>query len=629
MNTRRLLGGRYEVGEVIGRGGMADVHAGFDTRLSRQVAIKLLRSDLARDAVFLARFRREAQSAAGLNHPNIVAIFDSGEDDSTDPTTGVEVHFPYIVMEVVDGRTLREHLTATGPMPAAEAGRIVSDVLAALDYSHSKGIVHRDIKPANVMLGRGGAIKVMDFGIARALADSAATMTQTQSVVGTAQYFSPEQAQGKPVDARSDLYSTGCMLFELLTGRTPFVGETAVAIAYQHVGEPATPPSSIRSAVPAAYDAITLHAMVKDRDARYQTALEFRDDLLAAGEGRAISAAARGTAANGTGGFGVGAGGAAVGAVGDAAATTVLSEVGGPGGGSGMPPQDLRYDDDYDDEPLTRAGRRASQDPPKRRGAAYVLLTLAALAALALLFVLGRSILAQNAKPDQVAVPYLINQTEEQARALLSARKLLIDARNVTNDTVAKGLVVDQDPDSETMVSIGSTVTVQVSSGPGQAAIPSLAGLTKDAAVTALKILNFPTPGVVVLDDPSQAKDAVIGTDPPAGTVVPLTQQITLKVASGKVAVPSLVDQNQVTAQATLAGLKLLYAVAERVPTADTTILEGTVLSQDIVPGTLVDVGSTVNVKIAIRLISTVTVTAPQPPPPPSTSSTATSTTGG
>ncbi|HPV80754.1 MAG TPA: protein kinase, partial [Dermatophilaceae bacterium] len=195
MNTRRLLGGRYEVGEVIGRGGMADVHAGFDTRLSRQVAIKLLRSDLARDAVFLARFRREAQSAAGLNHPNIVAIFDSGEDDSTDPTTGVAVHFPYIVMEVVDGRTLREHLTATGPMPAAEAGRIVSDVLAALDYSHSKGIVHRDIKPANVMLGRGGAIKVMDFGIARALADSAATMTQTQSVVGTAQYFSPEQAR--------------------------------------------------------------------------------------------------------------------------------------------------------------------------------------------------------------------------------------------------------------------------------------------------------------------------------------------------------------------------------------------------------------------------------------------------
>ena len=281
-NTERtVLNDRYELEQRIGRGGMADVFLARDLLLDRPVAIKVLFPEFAIDPNFVERFRREAQSAAGLNHPNIVAIFDSGEDDSTDPTTGVAVHVPYIVMEVVDGRTLREHLTATGPMPAAEAGRIVSDVLAALDYSHSKGIVHRDIKPANVMLGRGGAIKVMDFGIARALADSAATMTQTQSVVGTAQYFSPEQAQGKPVDARSDLYSTGCMLFELLTGRTPFVGETAVAIAYQHVGEPATPPSSIRSAVPAAYDAITLHAMVKDRDARYQTALEFRDDLLA------------------------------------------------------------------------------------------------------------------------------------------------------------------------------------------------------------------------------------------------------------------------------------------------------------------------------------------------------------
>ena len=622
MSTRRLLGGRYEVGEVIGRGGMADVHAGFDTRLSRPVAIKLLRSDLARDAVFLARFRREAQSAAGLNHPNIVAIFDSGEDDNLDPTTGVTVHIPYIVMEVVDGRTLREHLTATGPMPAYEAGRIVSDVLAALDYSHSKGIVHRDVKPANVMLGRGGAVKVMDFGIARAIADSAATMTQTQSVVGTAQYFSPEQAQGKPVDARSDLYSTGCMLFELLTGRTPFVGESVVSIAYQHVGEPATAPSSIRSAVPAAYDAITLHAMVKDRDARYQSAVEFRDDLLAAGEGRVISAAARGTAAGGPAAM-LGSGAAGVGD-GDPAATTVLTGVGGPGRGPGMPRDEA--DDDYHAGPLTRAGRRA-QDPPQRRGAAYVLLTFAALAALAVLFVLGRSILAQNAKPEQVAVPYLINQTEEQARSLLSARKLVIDARNVTNATVAKGLVVDQDPDSDTMVSIGSTVTVMVSSGPGQAAIPSVAGLTKDAAITALTILGFPAPGFVVLDDPSQAKDAVIGTDPPVGTVVPVTQQITLKIASGKVAVPSLVDQNQVTAQATLTGLKLVYLVAERVPTADTTILEGTVLSQDIVPGTLVEVGSTVKVKIAIRVASTVTVTAP--PSTTSTTSTATSTSGG
>ncbi|MBK6441265.1 MAG: Stk1 family PASTA domain-containing Ser/Thr kinase [Actinomycetales bacterium] len=614
MSTRRLLGGRYEIGEVIGRGGMADVHAGFDTRLSRPVAIKLLRSDLARDSVFLSRFRREAQSAAGLNHPNIVAIFDSGEDESIDPTSGVTVHVPYIVMEVVDGRTLREHLTATGPLAAVEAGRIVEDVLAALDYSHSKGIVHRDIKPANVMLGRGGAVKVMDFGIARAIADSAATMTQTQSVVGTAQYLSPEQAQGKPVDARSDLYSTGCMLFELLTGRTPFVGETAVSIAYQHVGEPATPPSAIRSAVPAAYDAITLHAMVKDREARYQSALEFRDDLVAAREGRPLSAAAIGSAAGARPGLP-----GASATVGSSAPTTVLAEV--PDPDPAFVPQDRMP---LEDEPLSRADRRAAQEPPKRRTAAYVLLTLAALAALAVLFILGRSILAQNAKPEQVAVPYLINQTEDQARALLSARKLVMDVRNVTNATVAKGLIVDQDPDSDTMVNVGTSVQVMVSSGPGQAAIPAVAGLNKDAAITQLKLLGFNALGVLVVDDPSQPKDAVISADPPIGSVIPFTNQITLKVASGKVAVPALVDLNQITAQAALSGLKLKYAVAEKVPTADTTILEGTVLSQDVPAGTLVDVGSTVNVKIAIRIASTVTVTSP--PPTTAPTSTATST---
>lgn len=618
MSTRRLLGGRYEVGEIIGRGGMADVHAGFDTRLSRPVAIKLLRSDLARDGVFISRFRREAQAAAGLSHPNIVAIYDSGEDEGSDPTTGLPTHVPYIVMEVVDGRTLREHLNATGPLAAVEAGRIVADVLTALDYSHSKGIVHRDIKPANVMLGRGGAVKVMDFGIARAIADSAATMTQTQSVVGTAQYLSPEQAQGKPVDTRSDLYSTGCMLFELLTGRTPFIGETAISIAYQHVGEPPSPPSSVREAVPAAYDAITLHAMVKDRDARYQTATDFRDDLQAAREGRPISAAAAGTA------LGTGmhlADGHAGAVAGGAAQTTVLTGVGAAPPMTGMP-----FDDD---EPPTRASRRGAQEPPKRRGAAYVLLTLAALAALAVLFVLGRSILAQNAKPEQVTVPYLINQTEEQARAVLSARRLVIDVRNVTNSDVAKGLVVDQDPDADSLLAVGSPVTVMVSSGPGQAAIPAVAGLARDAAITQITLLGFKnTPGVLVVDDPAQPKDFVISTDPPIGSVVPLTNQITLRVASGKVAVPQLVDLNQVVAQSTLAGLKLKYAVAEKVPTADTTVLEGTVLSQDVAAGTLVDVGATVNVKIAIRIQSTVTVTK-TPPPSPTSGPTSTSTASG
>ena len=214
----KLLGGRYEVGELLGRGGMAEVHRGYDTRLGRQVAIKMLRSELARDNTFLVRFRREAQSAAGLNHASIVAVYDHGEDILTE-TGGAQVKVPYIVMEFVDGKTLRQVITERGTVGATEALRITEGVLDALGYSHRNGIVHRDIKPANVMIAPDGSIKVMDFGIARAMADANATMTQTSAVIGTAQYLSPEQAQGQSVDERSDLYSTGCMLFELLTGR--------------------------------------------------------------------------------------------------------------------------------------------------------------------------------------------------------------------------------------------------------------------------------------------------------------------------------------------------------------------------------------------------------------------------
>ena len=203
--TPRILGGRYEVGELVGRGGMADVHAGHDTRLGRPVAIKILRSDLARDPSFLQRFRREAQASAGLNHANIVAVYDSGEDTFVEAAGGT-VDIPYIVMEFVDGQTLREILNEEKKVSADEACRIMMGVLSALEYSHSKGIVHRDIKPGNVMVTRGGSVKVMDFGIARALADVGATMTSAQAVVGTARYLSPEQAQGQSVDARTDLY---------------------------------------------------------------------------------------------------------------------------------------------------------------------------------------------------------------------------------------------------------------------------------------------------------------------------------------------------------------------------------------------------------------------------------------
>jgi eukaryotic-like serine/threonine-protein kinase len=266
MTQPRLLGGRYELDGVVGRGGMAEVYRARDIRLDRVVAVKTLREDLARDQTFQARFRREAQSAASLNHPSIVAVYDTGEDNHGSATV------PYIVMEYVDGRTVRDLMRADRRLLPERALEITDGVLRALDYSHRNGIVHRDIKPANVMVTRNGDIKVMDFGIARAVSDAQATMTQTAQVIGTAQYLSPEQARGERVDARSDLYSTGCLLYELLTGRPPFTGDSPVAIAYQHVTENPVPPSRVDPEIPPWADAIVMKAMAKDPVRRYQTA---------------------------------------------------------------------------------------------------------------------------------------------------------------------------------------------------------------------------------------------------------------------------------------------------------------------------------------------------------------------
>jgi eukaryotic-like serine/threonine-protein kinase len=274
MTQPRLVGARYEIGDLIGYGGMAEVHRGRDVRLGREVAIKVLRADLARDPSFLNRFRREAQSAAGLNHPSIVSVYDTGEDVGPDGTMQ-----PYIVMEYVEGRTLRDILKTEGRLPPRRAMEITADVCAALDFSHRAGLVHRAVKPANVMITQSGAVKVMDFGIARAVADNSATVTQTANVIGTAQYLSPEQARGESVDARSDVYSTGCLLYELVTGVPPFQGDSPVAVAYQHVRENATMPSSRVPGLPRSLDSIVMKALAKNPLNRYQSAAEMRSDL--------------------------------------------------------------------------------------------------------------------------------------------------------------------------------------------------------------------------------------------------------------------------------------------------------------------------------------------------------------
>src|ERR1700742_2075237 len=289
MTQPRLLGERYELDGVVGRGGMAEVYRARDLRLDRTVAIKTLRADLARDQTFQARFRREAQSAASLNNPSIVAVYDTGED--LDVSTGAPV--PFIVMEYVDGRTVRDLLIEGDRLLPERTLEITSGVLRALDYPHQAGIVHRDIKPGNVMVTRNGDIKVMDFGIARAMSDAQATMTQTAQVIGTAQYLSPEQARGERVDARFDLYSTGCLMYELLTGRPPFTGDSPVAIAYQHVRENPVPPSQIDPSLPPWADSIVLKAMAKSPADRYQSAAEMLMDVQRAMNGMAVAAPTR------------------------------------------------------------------------------------------------------------------------------------------------------------------------------------------------------------------------------------------------------------------------------------------------------------------------------------------------
>jgi beta-lactam-binding protein with PASTA domain/predicted Ser/Thr protein kinase len=597
-SATRLLGGRYQVGALIGRGGMAEVHAGHDTRLGRTVAIKMLRSDLARDPSFLARFRREAQSAAGLNHPAIVAVYDSGEDEDTE-SGGAKVALPYIVMEFVEGRTLHEILNETTVMEPDEAARVTEGVLDALSYSHRMGIVHRDIKPANVMLTPAGAVKVMDFGIARAIADTAATMTQTQSVIGTAQYLSPEQAQGNPVDARSDLYSAGCLLYELLTGRTPFVGDSPVAIAYQHVGQAPKPPSTYQPDLSADLDAVVLHALVKDRDGRYQDAAQFRSDLAAARRGQPISSEAHRTAA-----------GAVLGAaVLSADPTMAMAQMGAQSDptqvvGTQGPTQ-------HNTASLPAVGHDPAEEPPKRHKATYVLLAVAVVAALVLVALAGKAMFGGTAAPPSLTVPSVISLTQPQAVAKLQSAGFLVSVSTATS-TKDKGTVIDQSPSAGERHPAKTTVNITVSSGPGDIVVPDVTGFTQESAQAAIKAVGLTIGQVVVVDDPTVNKGLVIETVPKANVSVPAGSAVTLRVSSGKVKVPDVVGANRAAAQQTLTNAGLKYTTRF----ADSTQPEGTVLAQTHA-GETVDVGTEI-----VLTVAQLPQPTPTPTPTPTTPST-------
>ncbi|MFG2718623.1 Stk1 family PASTA domain-containing Ser/Thr kinase [Streptomyces sp. NPDC048416] len=512
MEEPRRLGGRYELGQVLGRGGMAEVYLAHDTRLGRTVAVKTLRADLARDPSFQARFRREAQSAASLNHPAIVAVYDTGEDYVDN------VSIPYIVMEYVDGSTLRELLHSGRKLLPERTLEMTIGILQALEYSHRNGIVHRDIKPANVMLTRTGQVKVMDFGIARAMGDSGMTMTQTAAVIGTAQYLSPEQAKGEQVDARSDLYSTGCLLYELLTVRPPFVGDSPVAVAYQHVREEPQPPSNFDSEITPEMDAIVLKALVKDPAYRYQSADEMRADIEAYLDGQPVAA----TATLGAVGYGNGYDGYNNG-YGNDQATTALRQADPAGQTSMLPP--VNPDDGgygYDDRPDRRR--------QKKSHTSTVLLILAGVLVLVGAILIGKSLFSGNADSKSVPVPQLVGSTQGDAEK--SATNIGVKMSVSKNEPCAdqpKGNICTQTPASGTTMKKGETVTVTVSTGAPKIEVPDVTQKDKDSATQLLQKKGFQVKTKEV--ESSSAPGTVDKQDPTGGSQAEKNSTVTLTIA--------------------------------------------------------------------------------------------------
>jgi beta-lactam-binding protein with PASTA domain/tRNA A-37 threonylcarbamoyl transferase component Bud32 len=561
MAEPHRIGGRYEVGELLGRGGMAEVRKGVDVRLGRTVAIKRLRTDLASDTTFQARFRREAQSAASLNDPTIVSVYDTGEEMSTD---GSNVAQPYIVMEYVAGRTLRDVLREGRKILPERALEITSGVLRALDYSHRAGIIHRDIKPGNVMLTPAGDVKVMDFGIARAVSDASSTMTQTAAVVGTAQYLSPEQARGETVDSRSDVYSTGCLLYELLTGRPPFVGDSPVSVAYQHVREQAQPPSAHDEEITPELDAIVMKALAKNVGDRYASAAAMKSDIDRFLEGKPVQAPAV----------------------------------------AAVPPTDFFGTDDQ--TRVTSAVQETQEDdqPGRRRRGPVILLIIVLLALIAAALIFGPKLF--QAAPEQQSVPTITGLTRDQAERTITDSDLAVgEVTTAASTEVAQGRVISQEPQAGDQVDPGDKVDFVVSAGKPQVDLPDVVGQAKDDAADQLRSLGLRV--VLTQRDADDPKDEVVEMQPPAGTSVADASKVTLFWSDGPELVPNVVGKTEGEATDLIekAGFKV-----SRVTDSTTAAKKGTVLQQSPASGQNLDEGSTV----------TIVVSAYEAPPPPASS---------
>jgi len=619
---------------------MADVYRGTDLRLGRDVAVKILRADLARDPQFLARFRREAQSVAGLNHVSIVAVYDSGEESQGDGVDGVKA--PYIIMEIVHGETLKD-LLKSGELTIDQAVEYTLGVLAALEYSHKAGIVHRDIKPGNVMVcGGSGRVKVMDFGIARAVTDSSATMTQTQAVVGTAQYLSPEQALGETVDARSDLYSAGCLLYELLTGKPPFQGDSPVSVAYQHVQGIAAPPSKLNPEVSSALDSVVAKALRKKREDRFADAAAFRRALRAALGGVAVhdtpldstaahpvalpaepataaveqqTTTARHRALNAHPGE----------------STTALAQPGehanGPAGLDASAAQagaddalTLTHDQLRVLLPEIRNLPEVQQAQRKhRRHRRGLMVTLW----IFLLMVVGGggfgiySWLTRPIPPELVAVPAVAQLSESAAMQKLYDARLQPKVDHVASATVPEGTAVATDPREGEMIEVNSAVKLVVSAGPTAVQIPDkLQGQSEAAVRDILRSAGLKsTPVTTFADSATVPANQVIGTKPASGQTVPVNGSVEIIVSTGKVEVPELRGQTAEQATTVLQGLGLQVKVEEK---DNSVVPAGQVTGQSVAAKDRIDQGGTVVLTVARK-----------PPPPPTPSSTPSATPSG
>jgi eukaryotic-like serine/threonine-protein kinase len=560
MTIPRLLSDRYELGETLGYGGMSEVHRGRDVRLGRDVAVKVLRADLARDPQFQHRFRREAQNAAALNHPAIVAVYDTGE------TVSDYGPLPYIVMEFVDGRTLRDIIKTEGPMDQQRAMETMADVCAALDFSHRNGIIHRDVKPANIMINSDGAVKVMDFGIARALADGQG-VTQTAAVVGTAQYLSPEQARGEQVDARSDVYAAGCVLYELITGQPPFTGDSPVAVAYQHVREDPSPPSQQNPEVSAALDAVVLKAMSKNPANRYQSAAEMRTDLVRVLSGQRQLAPVVMT---------------------DADRDLMLDS------GPTVVMRPMRH---------SRASRRHAESvstavADRRAGRGLGILTTVVVAAIiGLVLLLFTDLFGGGPKP--ITLPNVVGEPVVQAEQTLNFAGFETELSPVESTLENVDRVVRMTPPAGQQAVRGTTVRLDVGAGPAEVEVPNLLGLDRVQAQASLQQV-----GLVLSPDQRQQvvqDDKDIGRvqlqDPPAGRRLAKGKlvAITVGVPPETVGVPDVTGTNVDQAQRNIALAHLTAQIQE----VDSAVQKGQVLRQNPAGGSTVKAGSTVTLTVS------------------------------